>query len=94
MRSENEINCTQDLNKKLGLFLRENRLKVNLTGKELGRLMHVSQQQVSRYEAGVTNLTISQLNQYLMVLGISWQDLIRNVIEEYNWEFIFNRHLP
>lgn len=65
-----------------------------MTGKELGQLMHVSQQQVSRYEAGVTNLTISQLNQYLMVLGISWQDLIRNVIEEYNWEFIFNRHLP
>ncbi|MEQ5149856.1 helix-turn-helix domain-containing protein [Providencia stuartii] len=45
---------------------------MNLTGKELGQLMHVSQQQVSRYEAGVTNLTISQLNQYLMVLGISW----------------------
>ncbi|EMI5490525.1 helix-turn-helix transcriptional regulator [Providencia stuartii] len=80
--------------KNWGFFLRENRLKVNLTGKELGRLMHVSQQQVSRYEVGVTNLTISQLNQYLMVLGISWQDLIRNVIEEYNWEFIFNRHLP
>ncbi|WP_432653001.1 helix-turn-helix domain-containing protein [Providencia stuartii] len=58
--------------KNWGFFLRENRLKVNLTGKELGQLMHVSQQQVSRYEAGVTNLTISQLNQYLMVLGISW----------------------
>ncbi|WP_272662696.1 helix-turn-helix domain-containing protein [Providencia sp. PROV111] len=85
MCSGNEINYKHSLNKRIGLFLRKNRLNADLTGKELGQLMYISQQQISRHETGVCNLTITQLDNYLMVLGVSWSEFIREVIKEDCW---------
>ena len=64
-----------------GLFMKRSRKERNMTGKELANLMHVSQQQISRYETGITSLTLEQLNQILGFLGKSWEDLV-NVIKE------------
>ncbi|WP_369310003.1 helix-turn-helix domain-containing protein [Providencia rettgeri] len=55
-----------------GFFLRKSRLEKNLTGKQLASLMHVSQQQISRYETGKTPLTLDQLHQLLSLLDKSW----------------------
>ncbi|WP_265498989.1 helix-turn-helix domain-containing protein [Providencia rustigianii] len=51
-----------------------------MTGKQLAKLMHVSQQQISRYETGRTSLTLEQLSQLLFFLDKSWGELIQ-VIE-------------
>lgn len=57
-----------------GFFLRKSRLEKNLTGKQLASLMHVSQQQISRYETGKTPLTLDQLHQLLSLLDKSWAE--------------------
>ncbi|MEQ5317523.1 helix-turn-helix transcriptional regulator [Providencia vermicola] len=59
-----------------GFFLRKSRREKNLTGKQLAKLMRVSQQQISRYETGKTPLTLDQLHQLLSLLDKSWVDLI------------------
>ncbi|WP_272539006.1 helix-turn-helix domain-containing protein [Providencia sp. PROV197] len=56
--------------------------KKNLTGKQLAKLMRVSQQQISRYETGKTPLTLDQLHQLLSLLDKSWVDLILFVQNE------------
>ncbi|BBG59555.1 DNA-binding helix-turn-helix protein [Providencia rustigianii] len=63
-----------------GKFLRKARKEKNMTGKQLAKLMHVSQQQISRYETGRTSLTLEQLSQLLFFLDKSWGELIQ-VIE-------------
>ncbi|HEI9803898.1 TPA: helix-turn-helix transcriptional regulator, partial [Proteus mirabilis] len=45
----------------VGIFLRKARKEKNMTGKQLARLMNVSQQQISRYEIGATAITVDQL---------------------------------
>lgn len=65
-----------------GIFLRKSRKEKNLTGKQLAKLMHVSQQQISRYETGKTSLTIDQLSHLLHLLGKNWVDLISFVQSE------------
>ncbi|EPL9570719.1 helix-turn-helix domain-containing protein [Providencia rettgeri] len=65
-----------------GFFLRKSRREKNLTGKQLAKLMHVSQQQISRYETGKTPLTLDQLHQLLTFLDKSWVDLILFVQNE------------
>lgn len=59
-----------------GIFLRKSRKEKNLTGKQLAKLMHVSQQQISRYETGKTSLTIDQLSHLLHLLDKNWVELI------------------
>ncbi|MDK3009847.1 helix-turn-helix transcriptional regulator [Providencia rettgeri] len=67
-----------------GVFLRKSRKEKNLTGKQLAKLMHVSQQQISRYETGKTSLTIDQLSQLLNILDnkLGWTN---NVCSKWTW---------
>ncbi|MEQ5697644.1 helix-turn-helix domain-containing protein, partial [Escherichia coli] len=44
-----------DINEKLGLFLRNERILNSLSGAELAEILNISQQQVSRYERGQHN---------------------------------------
>lgn len=50
-----------------GSLLRQAR-KEKITGKELAKLMGISQQQISRYENGITPLTLDLLYRFLSVL--------------------------
>lgn len=52
----------------VGIFLRKARKEKNMTGKQLARLMNVSQQQISRYEIGATAITVDQLANFLLIL--------------------------
>lgn len=67
-------------NRLTGAFLRRRREALNLTGHELGQMMHLSQQQISRYERGVNSMTLYQLHVFMQVLGFSWNDFFNHVI--------------
>ncbi|WP_369308784.1 helix-turn-helix domain-containing protein [Providencia rettgeri] len=58
-------------------LLRKRRL---LSGKELANLLNISQQQVSRYERGICNITIDMLIQVLSVLKMPIQDFLERAI--------------
>ncbi|MEX6285780.1 helix-turn-helix domain-containing protein [Providencia hangzhouensis] len=89
------MECKKNFNKQLGLFLRKGRWNSGLTGRELGKLMNISQQQISRYEAGITSLTVCQLHHYLNVLNLSWFDFVLYVMESQStdWGTLFNNEL-
>lgn len=60
-------------------FLKRIRKQNGLTEGEVAILLKVSQQQVSRYENGKTQLTIVKINQYLNIFGINWDDFIEGI---------------
>ncbi len=70
------------LSNRVGCFLRKARKDKNLTGKDVAKLINVSQQQVSRYETGMTSLTLDQLDQYLIVLDKKWIELFKYMESE------------
>ncbi|WP_272518383.1 MULTISPECIES: helix-turn-helix domain-containing protein [unclassified Providencia] len=67
------------ISSRVGCFLRKARKDKNLSGKEIAKLINVSQQQVSRYETGITSLTLDQLDQYLFVLDKKWIELFKYI---------------
>lgn len=62
------------LRENIGQFLRYSRRERSLSGKELGNLLNISQQQISRYERGVTSMNIETLDCILYALDKSWAD--------------------
>ncbi|MBW3117522.1 helix-turn-helix domain-containing protein [Providencia rettgeri] len=68
-------------NRRVGLFIRQCRVKLDMTGHELGQKMHLSQQQISRYERGVCSVSLYQLNLFMKVLGVSWHEFMHEVVE-------------
>lgn len=58
-------------------LLRKRRL---LSGKDLANLLDISQQQVSRYERGICNITIDMLIRVLDALKIPIQDFLDRTI--------------
>lgn len=69
----------------IGKFLRHNRLKSNLTGKEIASKIHISQQQWSRYELGHTKMDVGRLLNILSLLKVNTDDMfsfIRNELEK------------
>ncbi|MEY0878401.1 helix-turn-helix domain-containing protein [Providencia manganoxydans] len=62
-----------NLNGVASSFLKKVRKRNGITESELAILLKISQQQVSRYENGKTQLTIGRINQYLEIFGLSWE---------------------
>ncbi|EPF6009017.1 helix-turn-helix domain-containing protein, partial [Proteus mirabilis] len=50
--------------------------ELGLTGQDLAIILNVSQQQISRYENGTTNITVTLLNKILMILDSSWSEFL------------------
>ncbi|MEQ5680936.1 helix-turn-helix domain-containing protein [Providencia rettgeri] len=69
-------------NRQVGVFLRGRRVALGLTGQQLGQILHLSQQQISRYERGITSMTLHQLQVFMRVLAFSWWDFFNGVIIE------------
>ena len=63
-------------NKKIGCFIKSKRKKMDITGKDLGMMLNVSQQQISRYENGITKITVTLLNDILIILETSWDEFL------------------
>lgn len=79
-----------EVNYKIGLFLRKKRIELGLTGKDLGKLLNISQQQISRYERGINSFNIITLIQYCTVLDIPLKkivDIIYNYDEVYYFQY-------
>lgn len=60
----------------IGSLLREQRVITGLSGRELSYLLDISQQQISRYERGLSNLQLSMLFKFFFAL-----DMDKNAIE-------------
>ncbi|EMI5489848.1 helix-turn-helix transcriptional regulator [Providencia stuartii] len=72
------------LRKEIGSFLKKARKNQSLTGHQLGRLMQVSQQQISRYERGESGINIETLDVMLDILGKSWSEFFFSVMINYS----------
>lgn len=67
-----------------GLFLRKARKEKKITGKQLAKLMGISQQQISRYENGITPLTLDLLNRFLLTLDQDGLTFMQKIFREYH----------
>lgn len=70
----------ESLQKDIGNFIRNSRKNKTLTGAELGKHLHISQQQISRYERGETSINIETLGRILSILDKDWSDFFLSVL--------------
>ncbi len=68
--NKNKHYDSQTLRINIGNFIREFRIKKDLTGLQLGNLLNVSQQQISRYEHGKMRINIETLDIILQDLVV------------------------
>lgn len=61
------------------MYIRYMRDKKKMTGYELGRHLNITQQQISRYERGVTVINVIMLNKIINTLDLCWHDFIQQV---------------
>lgn len=87
MKKDDNYNVSMSdfFNKKTGLFIKCKRKELGLTGQDLAIILNVSQQQISRYENGTTNITVTLLNNILMILDSSWSEFLtfNELIDKY-----------
>lgn len=69
------------LNENIGLFIRSSRKSRGLSERDLAKLIFVSQQQVSRYERGVTSLSFGSILTILNVLNVSVDEFIEHIVK-------------
>lgn len=72
------------LRKDIGIYLKKARKDKCLTGNQFGRLLLISQQQISRYERGVTSINIETLDNMLDILEKNWLDFVFTVMIEHS----------
>ncbi|EFE55234.1 DNA-binding helix-turn-helix protein [Providencia rettgeri DSM 1131] len=58
-----------------GQFLKEQRLMMGLSGEALAKKMQLSQQQISRYERGMTHINLTTLLRYFSVLNMDVREI-------------------
>ncbi|QNH64642.1 helix-turn-helix transcriptional regulator [Proteus vulgaris] len=75
--------CCEPLRKIIGKYIKEARINKSLSGEQLGMLLNVSQQQISRYENAETSINIETLYVILQKLDKDWGDFYCHVIREY-----------
>ncbi|EUD06268.1 helix-turn-helix transcriptional regulator [Providencia alcalifaciens] len=68
------------LNYEIGNYIRSIRSKKGLTEKELANLIHVSQQQISRYEKGTATVSIDRMLHILCMLNLPMHDFVEKII--------------
>lgn len=78
--SENKFNNSRTVfTEAIGKEIHKLRKERSMTGKELAHLVNVSQQQISRYECGVCNLTIDTLIIILNALDVPLTEFFNQV---------------
>ncbi|HGN0870404.1 TPA: helix-turn-helix domain-containing protein [Providencia alcalifaciens] len=70
----------QEIRRRFGCYLRYVREQKRLTGTELGTRLNLSQQQVSRYEQGLTTVNLLMMRKMVHALDLQWDELIHQVI--------------
>nr|ELR5233553.1 helix-turn-helix transcriptional regulator [Providencia rettgeri] len=70
----------------LGNHLRKARVSKGLSGNELGSIIQLSQQQVSRYELGINKLSLDKLIEIVIFLDIDINDITKLIIKQVEYE--------
>ncbi|EPL6456764.1 MULTISPECIES: helix-turn-helix domain-containing protein [Providencia] len=70
----------------LGNHLRKARLSKGLSGNELGSVIQLSQQQVSRYELGINKLSLDKLIEIVIFLDIDINEITKLIIKQVEYE--------
>lgn len=70
----------------LGNHLRKARLSKGLSGNELGSIIQLSQQQVSRYELGINKLSLDKLIEIVIFLDIDINEITKLIIKQVEYE--------
>lgn len=65
----------EQLSNNIGRMLKDYRRRTGLTGSELAKRINVSQQQISRYENGVNNISFDKLIILFNALEMSSRDI-------------------
>lgn len=73
---ERYINQYSSLSRLIGDYLKQQRYNNNLSGGELAKLMNLSQQQISRYERGMTQFNLDTLFRFFYVLNVPLRDTL------------------
>ncbi|AVL76127.1 helix-turn-helix transcriptional regulator [Providencia rettgeri] len=66
----------------LGNYLRKARVSKGLSGNELGSVIHLSQQQVSRYELGINKLSLDKLIEIVIFLDIDINEITKIISKQ------------
>ncbi len=77
---------SKDINVLAGRYLKRKRIEQGLTGSELGRLLYISQQQISRYERGVNTISLSFILLLIEKLNLKIDDFYIYIINELDLE--------
>ncbi|WP_369309694.1 helix-turn-helix domain-containing protein [Providencia rettgeri] len=70
----------------LGNHLRKARVSKGLSGYELGSVIQLSQQQVSRYELGINKLSLDKLIEIVIFLDIDINEITKLIIKQVEYE--------
>ncbi|WP_433587474.1 helix-turn-helix domain-containing protein [Providencia alcalifaciens] len=73
---------TLNINFRIGSFIRKHRTLLGISGKNLGKKLNLSQQQISRLERGQTAFSFEVVLRLLNALNKSASDLIAEVLYE------------
>lgn len=65
-----------------GMVIKKIRKEKKISGLELARKLNLSQQQISRYELGLTKMNIDMMIDIADCLGITFEQLIRFTFHE------------
>ncbi|WP_311749321.1 helix-turn-helix domain-containing protein [Proteus terrae] len=63
------------------MYIRNARKSKSLSAKQLGTLLNVSQQQISRYENALNSINIETLNAILTILDKDWSDFLEHILK-------------
>ncbi|HEF8774736.1 MULTISPECIES: helix-turn-helix domain-containing protein [Providencia] len=74
MVNSNKDFFIKNLNLEIGGFIRKVRVENGLTGAQLGKLVGVSQQQISRYERGSNEISLSYFIFILSMMDVQFSD--------------------
>lgn len=75
----NTLQTEDNLNLFIGNLIKKKRKLKNLSGKELGRLLKLSQQQISKYENGKTSFTLENILIFSSVLDMNDFELFKEI---------------
>lgn len=75
----NTLQTKDNLNLFIGNLIKKKRKLKNLSGKELGLLLKLSQQQISKYENGKTSFTLENILIFSSVLDMNDFELFKEI---------------
>lgn len=78
-----------NINKELGILVREYRLKANMTQLELAnKLGYESMQFVSLFERGLSKIPLKVIGKLVIILGIPEKKVVKNLVDIFTDDLI------